>query len=69
MRPWQHVVNANSGYLLLAEKLWDDPSLAGAWNFGPDAEDAVAVRTIVERLSELWGTEIERPVPGGRPAA
>jgi CDP-glucose 4,6-dehydratase len=65
VRPWQHVVNANSGYLLLAEKLWDDPSLAGAWNFGPDAEDAVAVRTIVERLSALWGTEIEVESPEG----
>ncbi len=65
VRPWQHVVGANSGYLLLAEKLWDDPSLAGAWNFGPDAEDAVSVRTIVERLSELWGTEIELQSPEG----
>jgi CDP-glucose 4,6-dehydratase len=59
VRPWQHVVNANSGYLLLAEKLWDDPSLAGAWNFGPDADDAVAVSALVARLSELWGSEIE----------
>jgi len=59
VRPWQHVLNANSGYLLLAEKLWDDPSLAGAWNFGPDADDAVDVRTIVARLSELWGDDIE----------
>jgi CDP-glucose 4,6-dehydratase len=65
VRPWQHVVNANSGYLLLAEKLWDDPSLAGAWNFGPDADDAVPVQTIVERLSTLWGSEIELLSPIG----
>jgi CDP-glucose 4,6-dehydratase len=65
VRPWQHVVNANSGYLLLAEKLWDDPLLAGAWNFGPDADDAVAVSALVARLSELWGSEIELQPPDG----
>ena len=65
VRPWQQVVHANSGYLLLAEKLWDDPSLAGAWNFGPDADDGVDVSTIVARLSELWGSEIEVRSPDG----
>jgi CDP-glucose 4,6-dehydratase len=68
IRPWQHVLNANSGYLLLAEQLWDDPSLAGAWNFGPDTEDAVPVSAVVARLSELWGSEIElRPPEGEHP--
>ncbi|HEX7582384.1 MAG TPA: CDP-glucose 4,6-dehydratase [Gaiellaceae bacterium] len=65
VRPWQHVLNANGGYLLLAEKLWDDPSLAGAWNFGPDADDAVAVSALAARLSELWGSEIELLSPDG----
>jgi CDP-glucose 4,6-dehydratase len=65
VRPWQHVVNANGGYLLLAEKLWEDPSLAGAWNFGPDADDAVPVRALVARLSELWGSEIKVRAPDG----
>jgi CDP-glucose 4,6-dehydratase len=65
VRPWQHVLNANGGYLLLAEQLWDDASLAGAWNFGPDGEDAVPVSAIVARLSELWGSEIELLSPEG----
>jgi CDP-glucose 4,6-dehydratase len=65
VRPWQHVLNANGGYLLLAEQLWDDASLAGAWNFGPDGEDAVPVSAIVARLSELWGSEIELRSPEG----
>jgi CDP-glucose 4,6-dehydratase len=65
VRPWQHVLNANGGYLLLAEKLWDDPSLAGAWNFGPDAGDAIAVSALVAQLSELWGGEIELLSPAG----
>jgi CDP-glucose 4,6-dehydratase len=65
VRPWQHVLNANGGYLLLAEKLWDDPSLAGAWNFGPEGDDAIAVSRIAARLSELWGSEIEVHAPIG----
>jgi CDP-glucose 4,6-dehydratase len=65
VRPWQHVLNANGGYLLLAEKLWDDPSLAGAWNFGPDGDDAIAVSKIAARLSELWGSEIVVHAPIG----
>jgi CDP-glucose 4,6-dehydratase len=68
VRPWQHVLNANGGYLLLAERLWDDPSLAGAWNFGPDTDDAISVSAVVARLSELWGSEIElRAAEGEQP--
>ena len=68
VRPWQHVLNANGGYLLLAERLWDDPALAGAWNFGPDEQDALPVSAIVARLSELWGSEIVvRPATGVQP--
>lgn len=37
VRPWQHVLDALSGYLLLAERLSQEPSgFARAWNFGPD---------------------------------
>ncbi len=65
VRPWQHVLNANGGYLLLAEKLWDDPALAGAWNFGPELDDAVSVGAVAARLSDLWGAEIELLSPTG----
>jgi len=35
-RPWQHVLVPLSGYLGLAEKLWDDgKQYVGGWNFGP----------------------------------
>jgi CDP-glucose 4,6-dehydratase len=54
VRPWQHVLNALSGYLLLAERLWHTADAARAWNFGPAADDARAVSWIVERLAELW---------------
>jgi CDP-glucose 4,6-dehydratase len=43
------------GYLTLAERLVEDASLVGGWNFGPGAESEVPVRQIVERLLALWG--------------
>jgi CDP-glucose 4,6-dehydratase len=55
VRPWQHVLNPLSGYMLLAERLYDEPSLAGAWNFGPSDNDAREVGWVVERLRAHWG--------------
>jgi CDP-glucose 4,6-dehydratase len=54
VRPWQHVLNPLSGYLLLAQRLWHGSDAARAWNFGPAADDARAVSWLVERLAELW---------------
>ncbi|WP_217424143.1 CDP-glucose 4,6-dehydratase [Magnetospirillum sp. UT-4] len=55
VRPWQHVLEPLSGYLVLCQKLWRDPSLAEGWNFGPADEDARPVRWIADRLCALWG--------------
>jgi CDP-glucose 4,6-dehydratase len=56
VRPWQHVLEPLSGYLLLAEKLWKDgPRFSEGWNFGPREGDAKPVRWVVERCAELWG--------------
>jgi CDP-glucose 4,6-dehydratase len=50
-RPWQHVLEPLSGYLMLAEKLFTEgQSFAEAWNFGPEEADARPVRWIVEYL-------------------
>jgi CDP-glucose 4,6-dehydratase len=57
IRPWQHVLEPLSGYLMLAEKLWDDgPAYAAAWNFGPSDDDAQSVAWIADRLVALWGS-------------
>jgi CDP-glucose 4,6-dehydratase len=56
IRPWQHVVEPLTGYMLLAEKLFEgDPSFADAFNFGPDPESAVRVEEVVDGLCSLWG--------------
>jgi CDP-glucose 4,6-dehydratase len=54
VRPWQHVLCPLSGYLLLAQALWEDAGFADGWNFGPAEEDARPVSWIVQRLAELW---------------
>jgi CDP-glucose 4,6-dehydratase len=58
IRPWQHVLEPLSGYLALAERLWDDPDTAEGWNFGPAPDDAKPVRWIVERITALWPEEL-----------
>ncbi len=55
-RPWQHVLEPLSGYLLLAERLYTEGhAVAEGWNFGPREEDAKPVQWIVERMCESWG--------------
>ncbi len=58
IRPWQHVLNPLSGYLLLAQSLFDSPAAAAGWNFGPPDADARPVGWIVEQLAELWPSEL-----------
>lgn len=48
IRPWQHVLDPLGGYMLLAERLWKDAGLSGAYNFGPESHQAVTVRQVVE---------------------
>lgn len=56
IRPWQHVLEPLSGYLMLAEKLWKEGAAYGeAWNFGPSDEDTKPVSWIVDRLTKAWG--------------
>jgi CDP-glucose 4,6-dehydratase len=55
-RPWQHVLDALSGYLLLAERLWTDGNaFAEAWNFGPETGDAQPVSAVLDQITKLWG--------------
>ncbi len=60
IRPWQHVLDALSGYLILAERLFDQPaSFAEAWNFGPAGPQQETVRAVVDRLAAAWGPGAE----------
>lgn len=55
-RPWQHVLEPLSGYLVLAERLWNDgDAVSGGWNFGPRDEDARPVADVADALVAAWG--------------
>jgi CDP-glucose 4,6-dehydratase len=58
IRPWQHVINPLSGYLMLAQALWNTSEFASGWNFGPVEEDARPVGWIIEHMSALWPDEL-----------
>jgi len=53
-RPWQHVLEPLGGYLQLAERLHADPSLATAFNFGPERSANRPVRQLVEEILRHW---------------
>lgn len=56
IRPWQHVLEPLSGYLLLAERLFmEGGAYAEGWNFGPSDTDAQPVAWVVEQLVKRWG--------------
>lgn len=56
IRPWQHVLEPISGYMLIAERLaTNGGEYAEAWNFGPSEEDVRPVEWIARALTQRWG--------------
>ena len=54
-RPWQHVLEPLSGYLILAEKLYENQGeYSEGWNFGPNEQDVKPVDWILEHMIKLW---------------
>ncbi|HVM87569.1 MAG TPA: CDP-glucose 4,6-dehydratase [Puia sp.] len=55
VRPWQHVLDPLSGYLMLGQHLLEGNALAeGAWNFGPDIKDCLSVAQVLNEFSHYW---------------
>jgi CDP-glucose 4,6-dehydratase len=66
IRPWQHLLEPLSGYLLLAERLYSEGSRwAEGWNFGPLDKDARSVEYVVENLTRRWGDGARWITPPG----
>ena len=58
IRPWQHVLEPLRGYLLLAQRLWEQGMpYAEGWNFGPDLADDRPVEWVVKAMAERWGAD------------
>ncbi|MCU1347488.1 MAG: rfbG [Acidobacteria bacterium] len=63
-RPWQHVLELLSGYLLLGQGLLEGKAAwAEPWNFGPNPESNVSVGTLVNRLKEIWSAVVPEIAP------
>jgi CDP-glucose 4,6-dehydratase len=56
VRPWQHVLEPLAGYLRLAEVLWTQPELAGAYNFGPPTREAATVEKVMKMAASPYAT-------------
>ena len=54
-RPYQHVLECLSGYLLLAMKQYNDKSLASSYNFGPDDDSCVSTGMLASLFCDAWG--------------
>lgn len=56
IRPWQHVLEPLSGYLLLTTRMADNPGkYCGAWNFGPDCDTIKSVGDVADLVIKNWG--------------
>ena len=65
-RPWQHVLEPLSGYLMLAEHLYTQGQAYGeGWNFGPNDDDAKPGQWIVEHMVNSWGNGASWQQDGG----
>ena len=55
IRPWQHVLEPLSGYMLLASKMWDEPTkYCDGWNFGPRTESIATVWDVAEKVVDNY---------------
>ena len=56
-RPWQHVLDPLSGYLLVASRLYEDPEkYRGSYNFGPNSQEMHTVQDVALELISVWGS-------------
>ena len=68
VRPFQHVLEPLWAYLLILKMQYDDRSLQGEYNVGPDREDMITVRELAEDFCREWGNGLSVKVqPDGGP--
>ncbi len=62
-RPWQHVLEPLSAYLVLAQELFlNGDKFAEAWNFGPKDEDCKTVGWIADKMTKSWGINLSQTI-------
>lgn len=63
VRPWQHVFEALSGYLIMGEKIFENDHFMWAYNFGPDISDTMKVEDLIKKAIDIlgkWKYEIKK---------
>lgn len=56
VRPWEHVLEPLSGYLLLAQKMWERPTeYCEGWNFGPESDSVLTVWEVASAIVDNFG--------------
>jgi CDP-glucose 4,6-dehydratase len=58
-RPWQHVLDPLTGYVMLAERLVSRNVDGDAWNFGPAQEDVTTVSQVADLFVSAWGNDAQ----------
>lgn len=64
VRPYQHVLEPLFAYLLIAEKQFQDSSLSGSYNIGPEDKDCITTGELVELFCKCWGEGAEWKTAG-----
>lgn len=65
IRPWQHVLEPLSGYMLLAQKMWNEPTkYCEGWNFGPRLESISSVWEIASKVVDNYGSGKLKDISG-----
>lgn len=59
IRPWQYVLDALCGYLLLCEKLYDNTSYVGAWNFASNEFESRSVQWLVDEMNLYFSPKVK----------
>ena len=55
IRPYQHVLDALAAYLLIAEEQYNNKAISGSYNIGPNEEDIITTKKLVDLFCEKWG--------------
>lgn len=61
-RPWQHVLEPIVAYLMIAEQQYQNPSLAGSYNVGPDEEDCKTTGELTTLFCQQWNRQMDKKI-------
>lgn len=66
VRPYQHVLEPLSAYLLIAQRQWENQSLSGSYNVGPDSSGCVTAQELADMFCRSWGAPARWEAIGGK---